>query len=315
MIEEKVVKTDPTQVAEAEDEVQKEEEPQPELQQDPTQEPSKEEPPAEEKEKEAEKKSEAGVAKEGEEVLASFSKMQCEWDEKGGEETVVITNTTDTKLAMKIKSSDNNLFRVRPVYANIEVGKSVDLGIYRSEGPIKADRIVVVLTKASTDTDKVNEQKGEKETEVKQQTPEKIAGECTALHGLENAFSNPTEFSDASLPQKAGEEILASFSKMQCAWDDNGGKETVTVKNVTDTKVAMKIKCSDNELFRIDPVYQNIEPGKSVDVAIYRSAAPVKPDKVVIVLAKNTTNDAPEQVYKNKAIKTITTIIEQTGKK
>ncbi|CAJ0588345.1 unnamed protein product [Cylicocyclus nassatus] len=270
---------------------------------------------------------EAGYAKDGEEVLAAFNKMQCEWSEKGGEASVAITNKTDTKLAMKIKSSDNNLFRVRPVYTNIEPGKSVDLGIYRSAGPVKNDRIVVVLTKNTTDNpaEKVYEDKTIKTitTIIRQTGKEPKDEEHVAIQ--QKVEEKPQEGKPSGqLPHHITSELREPLNKLLTITekeqkveekppaskeDKTGGKLFLT------SELEVSYRCArartTDKTTRIDPVFTNIEPGKSADVAIIRSAAPAKEDKLVVVLAKNPTNVAPETVYKDKSIPTSTMILPQ----
>ncbi|KAK6021577.1 MSP domain protein, partial [Ostertagia ostertagi] len=50
-------------------------------------------------------------------------------------------------------------------------------------------------------------------------------------------------------------------------------KKTMTVTNITDVRQGMKIKSSDNKLFKVHPVFSNVDPGKSVDVTVKREAA------------------------------------------
>ncbi|VDO91003.1 unnamed protein product [Heligmosomoides polygyrus] len=78
------------------------------------------------------------------------------------------------------------------------------------------------------------------------------------------------------------------FSRTVFEWDEKGGQQTVTVTNTSDVKQGMKIKSSDNKIFKVHPVYSNVEPGKSVDVTVLRAAAAVKSDKIVIVTAPST---------------------------
>ncbi|XGW06197.1 hypothetical protein V3C99_016482 [Haemonchus contortus] len=75
-----------------------------------------------------------------------------------------VTNETDKKQAMKIKCSNNAMFKVNPVFAMIDVGKTIDLVLSRSDGPVKPEKILVLTTpfegdnaqKAYANKDKVN---------------------------------------------------------------------------------------------------------------------------------------------------------------
>ncbi|PIO60161.1 MSP domain protein [Teladorsagia circumcincta] len=88
----------------------------------------------------------------------------------------------------------------------------------------------------------------------------------------------------------------------------------MTVTNITDVRQGMKIKSSDNKLFKVHPVYSNVDPGKSLDVTVKREAAAVKSDKIVIVTAPNKDVDDPEKFFEKTDLKLSTSVIRQTGK-
>ncbi|PAV82215.1 hypothetical protein WR25_21801 [Diploscapter pachys] len=71
-----------------------------------------------------------------------------------------------------------------------------------------------------------------------------------------------------------------------------GGLKEIQIANDSAEKRAFKVKCSDNLVYRISPVYGLIEPGKSVKVDVLRQNGGVKMDKLVIVTAKATSDDA-----------------------
>ncbi|VDM39609.1 unnamed protein product [Toxocara canis] len=70
------------------------------------------------------------------------------WSTTGGIQKVVITNPTDERRAVKVKCSDNNLYRVNPVFSFIEPGQSLGIDIVRQNGGAKVDKMVFVTTKA-----------------------------------------------------------------------------------------------------------------------------------------------------------------------
>ncbi|WKY12492.1 hypothetical protein Q1695_003796 [Nippostrongylus brasiliensis] len=74
------------------------------------------------------------------------------WDEKAGQQTLKVTNSNETKQAMKMKSSNNVMFKVNPVFAMIDKGKTIDITIMKSPGVLKAEKIQV-LTMACDGTD------------------------------------------------------------------------------------------------------------------------------------------------------------------
>ena len=44
--------------------------------------------------------------------------------------------------------------------------------------------------------------------------------------------------------------------------------QTLKITNNSTTRQAVKIKCSDNNTYRIDPVYAFVDPGKDVTLTV-----------------------------------------------
>ncbi|CAI2347647.1 unnamed protein product [Caenorhabditis sp. 36 PRJEB53466] len=61
----------------------------------------------------------------------------------GGNATHNIVSETDSRLAFKVKSSNNEHYRVRPVYGFVDGKGKAALEINRLAGPAKEDKIVV----------------------------------------------------------------------------------------------------------------------------------------------------------------------------
>ncbi|KAF8384189.1 ssp-35 [Pristionchus pacificus] len=61
----------------------------------------------------------------------------------GGNVTVKIVSTSESKLAFKVKSSNNECYRVKPVFGFIEPKADSPLEIMRIAGPPKDDKLVV----------------------------------------------------------------------------------------------------------------------------------------------------------------------------
>ncbi|RCN52928.1 MSP domain protein, partial [Ancylostoma caninum] len=279
-----------------------------------------------EKEGKEDKKEEGTGGKEGggEEKLPKFSTMQCEWDEKGGKQTITVTNTSDVKMGMKIKTSDNNLFRVEPVFANIEAGNSLDVAVIRSGGTVKEDRVLILLTenKGDEDLEKLFKKPDVKITTTTiRQIPKGAAKAASekgkagdAEKGKEKEGKEDKKEGGTSVQEAKVEDKIPKFSTMQCEWDEKGGKQIITVTNPSEDKIGMKVKTTDNNLFRVEPVFANIEAGKSLDVAIFRSAGAVKEDKVLILLTQNKADEDLEKLFKKPDVKITTTTIPQTAK-
>ncbi|XGW06112.1 hypothetical protein V3C99_016442 [Haemonchus contortus] len=112
--------------------------------------------------------------------------------------------------------------------------------------------------------------------------------------------------------RRAGKPL--KFSATQLEWDEKGGQQTLTVTNTTDVKQCMKIKSSDNKLFKVHPVYSTVDPGKSQEITVRRDAGPVKSDKIVIVTAPNKDDDDPEKFFEKADLKLAVSVVRQTGK-
>lgn len=69
-------------------------------------------------------------------------------------------------------------------------------------------------------------------------------------------------------------------------WKAEGGIQTVSIRNSSQDRHAVKVKCSDNQLYRVTPVYAFVEPGATLDVDILRQRGPAKLDKMVFVTSK-----------------------------
>lgn len=70
----------------------------------------------------------------------------------GGVSTHQLHNNSAARLAFKVKSTNNDHYRLKPVYGFIEPGETVQLEVTRTEGPIKEDRLVIQFTEASVDS-------------------------------------------------------------------------------------------------------------------------------------------------------------------
>ncbi|KAL4002400.1 MSP (Major sperm protein) domain family protein [Acanthocheilonema viteae] len=61
----------------------------------------------------------------------------------GGSTTVHILNQTEGRLGFKVKSTNNDHYRVTPVYGFVSKGDKTELTIMRLQGPPKEDKFVV----------------------------------------------------------------------------------------------------------------------------------------------------------------------------
>ncbi|CEF64238.1 MSP domain and PapD-like domain-containing protein [Strongyloides ratti] len=86
---------------------------------------------------------------------------------------------------------------------------------------------------------------------------------------------------------KNNNQIIVTMNKNELRWVDGlGGLQNVSLENPSSDRIAIKIKCSDNILYRVNPVYTIIEPQERITIDILRDAGTQKTDKLVFVLTK-----------------------------
>ncbi|XGW02482.1 hypothetical protein V3C99_014486, partial [Haemonchus contortus] len=71
-------------------------------------------------------------------------------------------------------------------------------------------------------------------------------------------------------------------SPTELKWEFEEGQHVITVTNNTKARFAIKLKCTDNELYSVAPVMDFVDAGKVLNVAIVRSKGPFKKDKIVL---------------------------------
>lgn len=79
---------------------------------------------------------------------------------------------------------------------------------------------------------------------------------------------------------KVKEFTALTIQPQQLIWTDKGGQQVIKISNLGATLHALKVKCSDNKTFVINPVFSSVAPGKTAEVVVTRNPAPLKMDKV-----------------------------------
>ncbi|CAB01566.1 MSP domain-containing protein [Caenorhabditis elegans] len=69
----------------------------------------------------------------------------------GGNSVHNIVSESDSRLAFKVKSSNNEHYRVRPVYGFIDPKGKTKLDINRIAGPPKVDKLVIQYAEVPAD--------------------------------------------------------------------------------------------------------------------------------------------------------------------
>ena len=71
------------------------------------------------------------------------------WGDSDEMQKVIILNRSTVRQAIKIKCTDNKAYKVRPVYAAIEPGKTTSILVLRQNGINKTDKLVILAAKVS----------------------------------------------------------------------------------------------------------------------------------------------------------------------
>ncbi|CAJ0581143.1 unnamed protein product, partial [Mesorhabditis spiculigera] len=62
-----------------------------------------------------------------------------------------------------------------------------------------------------------------------------------------------------------------------------GGASKHVVTNCGSHRLVFKVKCSNNALFKVAPVFAFLDPGMSVDLQVVRLEGPIRKDKLLIM--------------------------------
>ncbi|KAK6048091.1 MSP domain protein, partial [Cooperia oncophora] len=104
--------------------------------------------------------------------------------------------------------------------------------------------------------------------------------------------SRSARASGASLPAKPSE---LRVEPCELSYKAIGGLKGVNVVNDTQERKFFKVKCSDNMLYRVNPVFGVVEPGKSSRIDILRQNGGAKIDKIVLVTTKAEDGETPSR--------------------
>ncbi|VDM52274.1 unnamed protein product [Angiostrongylus costaricensis] len=62
-----------------------------------------------------------------------------------------------------------------------------------------------------------------------------------------------------------------------------GGASKHVLTNSGSSRMVFKVKCSNNSLFKVSPVYAFLDTGASMDLQILRQSGPTRNDKLIIM--------------------------------
>ncbi|KAH7723279.1 MSP-domain protein 4 [Aphelenchoides avenae] len=97
------------------------------------------------------------------------------------------------------------------------------------------------------------------------------------------------EPTQASIAELADGNLEMEPRKLE--WENNGGVQNVVLRNNTGERRAIKIKCSDTQRYRVNPVYAFVESGETLKVDISRQPGKSKADQLIFVTTKAKADD------------------------
>jgi len=78
---------------------------------------------------------------------------------------------------------------------------------------------------------------------------------------------------------------------------DSPSQSVHSLSNPTGGRMAVKVKCSDNALYRVNPVFALLEPGSVQQLVVARGAGAAKAEKLLIQFLEAGEAGDPRQVF------------------
>ncbi|KAK6755734.1 hypothetical protein RB195_014243 [Necator americanus] len=256
------------------------------------------------------------------------------WRHYGGKKRFSICNKTDSIHAVKIRCSDNSLFRITPAMASVQPNETLTVRIYRTRSPIKPDKIVIFVTPVRRLFLGRLERIELGHASLHILHPELYVFQQTARieRHLKELFRSPyLPISKISINQqieaKIG-DILAYYKPCAppgtpCLKFDHvkvlfngavGGSQNLRITNTLALRIGIKIQCTDNFLYTFKPIFTTMEKKETIRIKITRSPHPRKKDKMVVcttILKDQTLEDLPD-LFDTKGLKITEIVIPLT---
>uniref|UniRef100_A0A0M3IH99 Major sperm protein n=1 Tax=Ascaris lumbricoides TaxID=6252 RepID=A0A0M3IH99_ASCLU len=74
-------------------------------------------------------------------------------------------------------------------------------------------------------------------------------------------------------------------------FEQRGGASRHTLTNRSQQRIAIKVKCSDNRLYKVNPVYSFLDPGASEQLDVARGGGFKKKDKLILMFVLTNANE------------------------
>ncbi|KAI6185163.1 Major sperm protein [Aphelenchoides fujianensis] len=86
----------------------------------------------------------------------------------------------------------------------------------------------------------------------------------------------------AETPPNAKKDVLLSVDPERATFLPTGSRSEHMVVNLGENRLAVKVRCSDNALYRVNPVYMLIDQGQCQNLMVTRLPGEAKVDKLVL---------------------------------
>lgn len=181
-----------------------------------------------------------------------------------------VHNDTDTVHAVKVRCSDNALFRINPPLSSIVPRETLTIKIHRTHAPIKPDKITVLAIATVKEEQYIEELFNSPFVpHMKVSITQFVEGSNLLSYYAPCAPSTPC--------------LKFNFVKLMFN-GEVGGDQSLRITNTFKFRVGIKVQCTDNNLFLFRPVFGIMEPKETFRIKVTRSPHPKKRDKMVVCL-------------------------------
>ncbi|KAK6755739.1 hypothetical protein RB195_014243 [Necator americanus] len=225
------------------------------------------------------------------------------WRHYGGKKRFSICNKTDSIHAVKIRCSDNSLFRITPAMASVQPNETLTVRIYRTRSPIKPDKIVIFVTPTA---------RIERHLKELFRSPYLPISKISINQQIEAKIGDILAYYKPCAPP--GTPCL-KFDHVKVLFNGAvGGSQNLRITNTLALRIGIKIQCTDNFLYTFKPIFTTMEKKETIRIKITRSPHPRKKDKMVVcttILKDQTLEDLPD-LFDTKGLKITEIVIPLT---
>ncbi|EYC37908.1 hypothetical protein Y032_0757g2094 [Ancylostoma ceylanicum] len=140
-----------------------------------------------------------------------------------------------------------------------------------------------------------SKKEGEKKDQEEKKEEEKKEEEKKEEGKKEEEKKEEKKKDDAEAKKKFEEDPNAKLdiSPMELKWEFEQGQNNIKISNNSKVRFAIKVRCTDTDLYTVSPVTEFVDVGKSINIAVVRAKGPLKKDKIVLC-SKQVPADEPD---------------------